>query len=264
MNKIYYSIALCFCLVLGLNAQNPIINTNIIVDVDSIPTLRELGKKSVNGAYQENNYTGIANTSMVELDLAATGLKDLIATKSISDFRVFDFGAYNIISNMGDSEKRNNEVFAAMENLIKTKYSCQNYLLIGKYINPSDAKTNFKVALKLPTTGGTPILNQQQLEDIQKEILEVANTHQTLSIAFQNKQSEEKAIQKCKTAISLLNCIVLGDESAFPRAGIKQGITSQGKVISEAPKNTNTIKYIQVLSGTVLYTIIGCNYLALP
>ncbi len=258
-NKIYKILFICFLAYFSAVGQNSLINTNIVADADSIPMLRELGGRAGNSAYQDNNYTGIENTYLKELGLAATSLKDLIATKNIPDFKVFDFGAYNFISNMKEPDKRNDEVLATMENLIQTKYNCQNYLLIGKYINPADGKTSFRVALKLPTTGNTPILDTKQLEDAQKEILETANKHQTLSIAFQNKQSEEKAIQRCKTVISLLNCTVLGDESAFPRAGIKEGITSQGKVISEAPKNTNTIKYIQVLSGTVLYAIIGYN-----
>ena len=244
--------------VVQLQAQ---INTNIPELLDSIPKLQELGSKVVTSAYDEKNYTGVTNTQLPALNKAADDLKAVIPATLVPDFKVFDYGAYNFVSSMKDPEKRNDEIFAAMESLIKTKYNCQYYLLIGKHINPANGQTKFRIGLKLPIGSnvtdenggrfGTGLLSQDELDKSIKDILATANTYQAAVNSILNKNSEEAAIKRCRTEIRLLGCLVLED---LPKG---LGITSQGKVIKEQPLDGNNVSYYPLMSGTVLYTIAG-------
>ena len=255
MNKIIFFFLF---FVVQLQAQ---INTNIPELLDSIPKLQELGSKVVTSAYDEKNYTGVTNTQLPALNKAADDLKAVIPATLVPDFKVFDYGAYNFVSSMKDPEKRNDEIFAAMESLIKTKYNCQYYLLIGKHINPANGETKFRIGLKLPIgsnvtdenggRSGTGLLSQDELDKSIKDILATANTYQAAVNSILNKNSEEAAIKRCRTEIRLLGCLVLED---LPKG---LGITSQGKVIKEQPVDGNSVSYYPLMSGTVLYTIAG-------
>ena len=124
------------------------------LDSSLVHPLRELGvaRGAAGDAFKSTEHTGVENKILAELDKAATDLKALVPA-TVSNFKVFDYGAYPLLKQMGKINM-DSTLFVAMEDEIKK--TTQNFLLIGKYVDAKTGKVNFKIKLVLPTTANKP------------------------------------------------------------------------------------------------------------
>ena len=236
MNKILF-----FFLFFAIQLQAQI-NTNITELSDTIPKLQELGSKVGAAAYDEKNYTGITNSQLPALNQAADDLKAVIPVDKVPGFKVFDYGTYNIVNNMKEPEKRNDAVFAEMENFIKTKYNCQNYLLIARYISPYNGKVTFKTKLVLPTTGNKPNANDTtkvankggDFSFTQDELLEI-----NAGILSSCYSTENNATQMAGDSKPTINGITEALRQLTPKVlyTLKSEDIPLDNIVSTAPKN---------------------------
>ena len=125
------------------------------LDSSLVHPLRELGVArgaAGGGALKSFEHTGIENKFLAELDKSAIDIKAVATKSNIANFKVFDYGSYPLLKQMGKI-KMDSVLFEAME--VEVKKTTQYYLLVGKHIDVKTGKVEFKVKLVLPTTTGT-------------------------------------------------------------------------------------------------------------
>jgi hypothetical protein len=161
-------------------------------DSSTVHGLRELA----GDAFKTTDHTGFPNKSLEELKKAAQDLKDILPA-TFTGFKVFDYGSYPMLKYMGKINMDSTLFLAMQQEIEKTT---QNYLLIGKHIDPRTGEVSFKVKLKLPTSGNkggsnpNPIINEEDLIDINFGVNLYLNTES----AFNNNinQGVVKGIEK--------------------------------------------------------------------